>query len=146
MATVVANQTATHRAYQVLHFAFTIAPIIAGIDKYFDKLVNWDGYLAPLISRAIPAHTFMMVAGAIEIVAGLIVLFKPKVGGFIVGFWLLGIVVNLLIIPRFYDIALRDFGFALGAFALGFLAIDQEGVRLPSMNPPVTPVASPMAR
>jgi len=135
MATVVSTQTATHRAYQVLHFAFTIAPIIAGGDKFFDRLTNWDQYLAPAVSRMVPAHTFMMVVGVIEIVAGLIVLFKPKIGGFIVAAWLLGIVLNLLIIPGYYDIALRDFGLALGAFALGMLAIDQEGVpRVPSVN------------
>jgi len=112
----------TWQAFQLLHIVFVVAPIIAGIDKFFDRLVDWDQYLAPWIARSIPAHDFMMAAGVIEIVAALIVAFKPRIGAYIVGCWLLGIVFNLLTYSGFYDIALRDFGLALGAFALGRLA------------------------
>jgi hypothetical protein len=126
MAITATSATATHRAYQILHFAFVIAPVAAGADKFMNMLTNWEKYLWPGITRLVPAHTFMMVVGAIEIVAGLIVLFKPRIGGFVVGAWLLGIMTNLLLIPGYFDIALRDFGLALGAFSLGLLAIDHE--------------------
>jgi hypothetical protein len=125
MATVTAT-SASHKAFQILHFGYTVAPLIAGLDKYFDKLTDWDKYLAPVIASRIPAHTFMLAVGAIEIVAALIVLFKPRIGAFIVAAWLLGIVVNLLIYPGFFDVALRDFGLALGALSLGFLSADHE--------------------
>ena len=112
------------QAYQILHVAFVLAPIIAGIDKFFHILVNWDMYLAPIVPATlhIPAHTFMMIVGGIEIVAGLIVAFKPRIGGYIVALWLWGIIINLLMHPsKFYDIALRDFGLSLGALALARL-------------------------
>jgi len=83
-------------------------------------------YLAPAVARMLPvsAHTFMMAVGVIEIVVGLLVLLKPKIGAPIVGLWLLGIIVNLLIGGGWYDIALRDLGLSLGAFALWRLALD----------------------
>ena len=116
----------TYHAYQLLHVAFTVAPLVAGLDKFFHYLVNWDQYLSPIVMRltGVTAHTFMMGVGAIEIVAGLIVLFMPRIGGWIVGLWLCGIVLNLLSIGDFYDIALRDFGLALGAFALARMSED----------------------
>jgi len=109
-----------YQAYQILHIGFTVAPLVAGIDKFFHFLVNWDQYLAPIVSQFLPisGHAFMLAAGVIEIVAGLIVAFRPRIGGYIVGVWLLGIVLNLLLANNFYDVALRDFGLALGAFAL----------------------------
>jgi len=116
----------SHRAYQILHFGFVVAPIIAGADKFFDKLGDWDKYLAPQIASIIPAHTFMMIVGAIEIVAGLIVLTKPKIGAFIVAAWLLGIIINLIMLGNYYDVALRDLGLCLGALALGYLGIAHE--------------------
>jgi len=114
------------QAYQILHFAFTAAPIIAGIDKFLHLLVNWDNYLAPWIANLSPigGHNLMLVVGAIEIIAGLIVAFKPKIGAWIVFAWLWGIIVNLLSYPGFYDIALRDFGLSLGALALARLSKD----------------------
>lgn len=128
MATAVTTSTASasYKAYQILHLAFTIAPLVAGADKFFDKLTDWDKYLAPVVSKIIPAHTFMMAVGGIEIVAGLLVLWKPRIGAFVVSAWLLGIVLNLLLIPGYFDVALRDFGLALGALALGFLALDYD--------------------
>ncbi|HET7583917.1 MAG TPA: hypothetical protein VFK13_03365 [Gemmatimonadaceae bacterium] len=112
------------QAYRLLHVGFTVAPIVAGLDKFFNLLTRWEQYLAPLVTNVIPlsAETIMRAVGVIEIVAGLIVAFKPRIGGYIVGLWLLGIIVNLLIIPDYFDIALRDFGLALGAFALARLA------------------------
>jgi len=113
-----------YQAYQILHAGFVVAPLLAGLDKFFHVLVNWDMYLAPRIDRLLNGrgHQFMLVVGVIEIVAGLGVLFKPKVFAYVVAAWLLGIILNLLLIPGFYDIALRDFGLCLGALALGRLS------------------------
>lgn len=101
---------------------------MAGIDKFFHVLADWTIYLAPIVPQTlnISAHNFMMGVGVIEIIAALIVLFKPRIGGYIVSAWLMGIVINLLLIPGFYDIALRDFGLALSAFALARLATQDE--------------------
>jgi hypothetical protein len=113
----------TYQAYQILHIAFTVAPIIAGLDKFTHFLVNWDQYLSPAMPRfGLPAHTFMLGIGVIEVVAGLIVAFAPRIGAWIVGLWLCGIILNLLSIPGYFDIALRDLGLALGAFALARLS------------------------
>jgi uncharacterized membrane protein YphA (DoxX/SURF4 family) len=129
--------TATRRdnpAYQVyllLRAAFTLAPILFGLDKFFNWTVDWPQYLAPWINDIIPgsAQDFMYVVGGIEIAAGLIVLVAPRVGGFLVAAWLGGIVINLLTnnAPEYYDIALRDFGLFLAALALGRLALSFEG-------------------
>ncbi len=117
----------SYQAFQILHIAFTIAPIVAGADKFFDLLVNWDKYLSPLVSSTlhVSPHAFMLAVGVIEIVAGLVVAFAPAIGAWIVAAWLLGIIVNLLAIPGYFDVALRDFGLALCAIALGRLAADQ---------------------
>jgi uncharacterized membrane protein YphA (DoxX/SURF4 family) len=114
------------QAYQILHVAYTIAPVIAGIDKFFHFLVNWDQYLAPVVARMlpVPAHTFMLAVGVIEVVAGLLVAFTPRIGAWIVALWLFGIIANLLMIPGYFDVALRDFGLALGAIALARLSED----------------------
>ncbi len=115
-----------HQAYLLLHLAVTVAPILAGLDKFFDILAKWDMYLAPAVERMLPfpAHTFMMLIGIVEIIAGGLVLWKPRIGAPIVGVWLLGIVINLLMSGGWYDIALRDFGLSLGAFALWRLAAE----------------------
>jgi len=112
------------RAFWVLRITFTIVPIIAGIDQFTDKLVNWDMYLAPLATRIlpIPPHSIMMIAGAAEIIAGLIVAFAPRIGGWVVAIWLWSIIIDLLIAAGFYDNALRDFGLSLSAVALALLA------------------------
>ena len=116
----------SYQAYQILHLAFTVAALVAGADKFFHFLVNWDQYVSPLVTRLLPisAHTFMLAVGGIEIIAGLLVAFMPAVGGVIVGVWLCGIIVNLLSMQAYYDIALRDLGLALGAFALARLATE----------------------
>jgi len=115
----------------VLYVGFIALPIIAGADKFFDLLTNWDTYLAPIVPQTlgISAHTFMLIVGVIEIVAGLLVLVRPEIGAYVVGLWLLGIIVNLIILSaqtgtRAYDIALRDFGLAIAAFALARLSAE----------------------
>ena len=116
--------TPAYQAYQILHVAFVVAPLIAGVDKFFHLLVNWDMYLAPSIAKLSPisGHQLMLVVGAVEIVAALLVAVKPYIGGYVVALWLWGIIVNLLLFPGFYDIALRDFGLSLGAVALARLS------------------------
>jgi hypothetical protein len=130
---VIRSATPSYQAYQILHIAFTAAPLIAGVDKFFHFLVDWDQYLSPLVSRTlhIAPHTFMMGVGVVEIVAGLLVAFMPMIGAWIVGLWLCGIIVNLLSIPGYFDIALRDLGLALGAFALARLAAQYDRSTLP---------------
>ena len=117
-----------YQAYQILHIGFVAAPIIAGIDKFFHILTNWDMYLAPVIARLSPigGHGLMLAVGVIEIVAGLLVAFKPRIGASVVAAWLVGIIINLLLIPGFFDIALRDVGLALGALALARLSKQYE--------------------
>ena len=116
--------TPSYQAYQILHFGFVAAPVIAGIDKFLHLLVNWDIYLAPAIAKLSPVggHDLMLAIGVVEIIAGLLVAFKPRIGAYVVAFWLWGIIVNLLLIPNYFDIALRDFGLSLGALALARLS------------------------
>ena len=114
----------SHQAFQILRLGFTVAPIIAGLDKFLQLLTNWDKYLAPAVPNAlgIAPHTFMMIVGAIEIAAGVLVAINPRIGGYVVSAWLVGIIVNLLLVGGYLDVALRDFGLALGALALARLA------------------------
>lgn len=113
-----------YQAFWLLRLGFTAAPILFGLDKFAHVLVNWDRFLAPWIDRIVPgtAHEAMYAVGAIEVLAGLIVAFAPRFGGYLVAAWLAGIIVNLLTFPGFYDIALRDFGLLLGALTLARLA------------------------
>ena len=111
-----------YKAYRILYLGFIALPIIAGLDKFFNFLVDWSIYLSPMVSNMVNAQIFMGFVGIIEITAGLVVAFRPKLGAFVVAFWLWGIILNLLTIPGYYDIAFRDFGLSLGALALGFLA------------------------
>jgi uncharacterized membrane protein YphA (DoxX/SURF4 family) len=112
------------QAFWILRVGFTAAPIIAGIDKFFHLLVDWDQYLAPWVADLFGgnAHGFMLVVGVVEIIAGIGVAILPRIFAYIVAAWLLGIIINLLSIPGYYDIALRDFGLALGALALARLS------------------------
>ena len=112
------------QAFMILRTAFTVAPIVFGLDKFFHLLVNWDMYLAPALSDPLPfsPHQLMFAVGAVEIVAGVVVAVHPRLGGPVVAAWLVGIIVNLLLIPGFYDVALRDFGLFLAAIALSRLA------------------------
>ena len=111
-------------AFALLRTAFTVAPIVFGLDKFFNLLTDWQGYLAPLVDRLVPGtgHQAMLVVGVVEIVAGVLVAVRPQIGAYVVAAWLAGIIVNLLLIPGFYDVALRDFGLLLAALALARLA------------------------
>ncbi len=114
----------SYQAYQILRAGFTVAPIVAGLDKFLNLLVNWEQYLPASINNLAGGngHRLMLVVGVIEIIAGLGVAFKPRIFAYVVSAWLLLIVVNLLMIPGYFDVALRDFALALGALALARLS------------------------
>ena len=119
--------TAAFQAFWLLRIGFTVAPILFGVDKFFNWSVHWPDYLAGWINNIVPGsgQDFMYVVGGIEIAAGLLVAVAPRIGAFVVAGWLFGIVINLLTknAPQYYDIALRDFGLMLGALTLGRLAL-----------------------
>jgi hypothetical protein len=113
----------TESVQQLLKFTYGLVPIAAGADKFTNLLTDWSHYLAPTVTDMLPfnAATFMSIVGVIEIVAGLIVLIRPKIGAVIVGLWLIGIAINLLM-AGFYDVAVRDLVMATGAFSLAKLS------------------------
>lgn len=113
-----------YQAYVILRTGFTVAPILFGLDKFANLLVDWPAYLAPWIDDIVPgsAQSAMYAVGVIEIVAGVVVAVAPRFGGWLVAGWLAGIIVSLLTLSGYYDIALRDFGLLLGAVALARLA------------------------
>lgn len=115
---------ATYQAYAVLRTAFVVAPVVFGLDKFTNFLVQWDQYLAPALSQPLPfsPQQSMYAVGVIEVVAGLVVAFHPRLGALVVAVWLGGIILNLLLLPGFYDVALRDFGLLMAAVALQRLA------------------------
>lgn len=112
------------QAYLLLRLAFVAAPILFGLDKFLDWMTDWETYLAPAFNDIIPgdAHQAMLIIGVVEIVAGLVVAAQPQFGGYLVAAWLGGIIINLLVLGDFYDVALRDFGLFLAALALARLA------------------------
>ena len=114
----------SYQAYQILRAGFTAAPIIAGLDKFFNVLTNWTQYLSPMAGSILggASQQFMYLVGVIEIVAGIGVFLKPKIFAYVVAAWLALIIVNLLLIPGYFDVALRDLGLLLGALALGRLS------------------------
>ena len=118
------TSSASYQAYRILHFGLVVAPILAGLDKFFHLLVNWDQYLPQVVAKMspVPGHTLMLVVGVIEIVAGIGVAIKPRIFAYVVAAWLGVIIINLLLIPGYFDIALRDFGLLLAALALGALS------------------------
>ncbi|MCX5329642.1 hypothetical protein [Streptomyces sp. NBC_00140] len=120
-----------YQAFLILRIGFTVAPILFGLDKFANLLVDWPGYLAPWIDDIVPGsdQAAMCAVGVIEIVAGIAVAVAPRFGGWLVAAWLGGIIVNLLSIPDYYDIALRDFGLLLAAVALARLAQRYHGER-----------------
>lgn len=127
--TVFTNENAdaaspAYQAFQILRIGFTVAPIIAGADKFLHLLVNWDQYLPGVVNNMLGGHghQFMYLVGIIEIVAGIGVFLKPKIFAYVVSAWLVLIIINLLMIPGYFDVALRDLGLALGALALGRLS------------------------
>jgi uncharacterized membrane protein YphA (DoxX/SURF4 family) len=113
-----------YQAFTLLRIGFTVAPILFGIDKFANVMVDWSQYLAPWINDIVPGSgaDFMYVVGVIEIVAGLVVAVRPRYGSYLVAAWLGGIIFNLLTYSGYYDIALRDFGLMLGALTLARLA------------------------
>ncbi len=115
------------RAFLLLRTVFTIAPIAFGLDKFAGLLTDWEQYLAPWINDLVPgsAHQAMLAVGVIEIVAGIAVAVAPRYGALLVAGWLAGIIVNLVTMGEFYDVALRDFGLLVGALALAALAFDR---------------------
>jgi hypothetical protein len=131
MATVASRPSVTRphddpafQAFTLLRVGFTVAPILFGLDKFLNWMVDWELYLAPGIDDIVPgtAHQAMLAVGVVEIVAGVVVALRPRFGGYLVAAWLALIIVNLLIQTDFYDVALRDFGLLLGALSLARLA------------------------
>jgi uncharacterized membrane protein YphA (DoxX/SURF4 family) len=122
-----AVSTAAHQAFWLLRIGFTVAPILFGLDKFFNWSVQWPDYLAGWINNIAPGsgQEFMYFVGGVEILAGILVLLAPRIGAFVVAAWLAGIITNLLTKnpPQYYDIALRDFGLMLAALTLGRLAL-----------------------
>ncbi len=113
-----------YQAFMLLRTVFTVAPVLFGLDKFFNVLVDWPVYLAPWVDRIVPgtAQQAMYAVGVIEILAGILVAITPRWGALVVALWLAGIIVNLLILGNYYDVALRDFGLLVGALALSRLA------------------------
>jgi hypothetical protein len=124
IATASPVPVAAHQAFLLLRTVFTVASIVFGLDKFADVLTDWERYLAPEFNDLIPgtAHQAMLIVGVVEIAAGLLVALLPRVGGYVVAAWLAGIILNLLLIGDFYDVALRDFGLLVAALALARLA------------------------
>jgi len=115
------------RAFLLLRTVFTIAPIAFGLDKFAGLLTDWEQYLAPWINDLVPgtAHQAMLAVGMIEVVAGIAVALAPRFGALLVAGWLAGIILNLVTMGEYYDVALRDFGLLVGALALAVLAFDR---------------------
>jgi uncharacterized membrane protein YphA (DoxX/SURF4 family) len=114
-----------HRqAFLLLRTVFTVAPILFGLDKFTNLLTDWTMYLAPVVTSVVPlpAQTIMYIVGVVEIIAGVMVALRPRFGSALVAAWLLGIIINLIILGGFYDVALRDFGLLVGALALNRLS------------------------
>lgn len=124
-------------AWWLLRIGFGVGPIVAGLDKFFNKIVNWEMYLSPLATKVVPISptTFMHIVGVIEIIAGLIVLSRwTKIGSYVVSLWLLGIVANLITTGMFYDLAVRDIELSLSAFALAQITAGREDALKRSSN------------
>jgi uncharacterized membrane protein YphA (DoxX/SURF4 family) len=119
----------SRQAFLVLRTVFTVAPIVFGLDKFFNVLTDWPAYLAPVINDIVPgtAQQAMYAVGVVEILAGVAVALLPRYGALLVAGWLAGIIVNLLLIPGYYDVALRDFGLLVAALALSRLAVEHDG-------------------
>ena len=122
--TAAVTEPYSRQAFQILRFGFTVAPIIAGLDKFLHLLVNWDQYLPSMVNNLVGGHghQLMLAVGVIEIVAGIGEALKPRIFAYVVAAWLLLIILNLLAIPGYFDVALRDLGLLLGALALARLS------------------------
>lgn len=113
-----------YQAFRVLQLGFVVAPVVAGLDKFMGLLTDWTQYLWPPFANllGLSPGAFMGVVGVVEIAAGVVVAVRPRFGGYLVAGWLAGIILNLVLVGGFWDIALRDLGLAIGAFALARLA------------------------
>lgn len=120
----IAAMDPARQAYLLLRTVFTVAPILFGLDKFTNVLTDWTGYLAPVATAVVPVtpQLFMYGVGVVEIIAGVAVAIRPRFGSLLVAVWLLGIIVNLLVLGSFFDVALRDFGLMVAALALNRLA------------------------
>jgi len=120
----IAAMDPARQGYLLLRTLFTVAPILFGVDKFTNILTDWTGYLAPVATAVVPVtpQAFMYGVGVVEIIAGIAVAVRPRIGSLLVAAWLLGIIVNLLVLGGFFDIALRDFGLLVAALALNRLA------------------------
>ena len=112
------------QAYRLLRTVFTIAPIAFGLDKFAGLLTDWDQYLAPWINDLVPgtAHQAMLAVGVIEVLAGILVAVRPDIGAYVVAAWLAGIILDLVTMGDYLDVALRDVGLLVAALALARLA------------------------
>jgi len=117
------NQT-VRSVWTILKFTFGLVPIVAGLDKFTDLLTNWDMYLHPGIASMLPfsPHLFMQIVGVIEIIAGIIVLVRPAIGGYIVMAWLIGIALQLIASGKYFDVAVRDLVMSISALSLARLS------------------------
>lgn len=127
------SHTATNRVERVatiLRWTYGLVPIAAGADKFTHLLTDWDQYLAPVVADIIPfsTGTFMSIVGIIEIIAGIVVLIRPKLGSLIVALWLVGIAINLPLTGQYFDVAVRDLVMAIGACSLYLLISDDKHV------------------
>ena len=137
MATITSNyvdhtttsMTKVNRATQTLRITYGLLPILAGLDKFMHLLTDWNKYLAPVVTDVIPLSpgVFMNIVGVIEIIAGIIVFVRPKIGSMIVGLWLIAIAINLLLTGQYFDVAVRDIIMAIGAFCL-YLLLDDDKI------------------
>ena len=126
--TVPMTSRPAHQAFQILYIGFIVAPFLAGVDKFTHFLTDWNQYLAPVVASVLPVsgHTFMLFVGIVEMSAAVLVAARPRIGAYVVAAWLFGIIGNQLLIPGYFDVALRDFGLALGALALARLSEEFE--------------------
>jgi uncharacterized membrane protein YphA (DoxX/SURF4 family) len=110
---------------RLMRYTYGLVPIVAGLDKFTNLLTDWKNYIAPSIASTSPfsASTLMAIVGVIEIIAGIIVLIRPRVGGYIVMAWLVLIALTLLVGGHYYDVAVRDLVMAIGAFSLAKLSV-----------------------
>ena len=126
-ATRVPADRESRKAFRILQFGFTVAPILFGLDKFFNLMTDWTNYLPGFVTDAVSGDVVMGIVGVIEIVAGIGVWWKPRVFAPVVAGWLGLIIVTLALTGSYWDVALRDFGLLLGAVALWRLASDPSG-------------------
>ena len=131
VSTAIPSATTTESsttAFRILHLGFTVAPILFGLDKFTNLMTDWTAYLAPWIDDIVPgtAQQAMYAVGVVEVLAGVVVALRPRLGAPVVALWLAGIIVNLLTLGDYWDVALRDFGLLVGALALWRLAASRR--------------------